>query len=132
MTVHTHGQKPTRFTQMGWVVLLCLGIWGCRSHPEVTFDESRSGDYLPFGTQIEYPDACVQPASAVMETLEPNTVRNPEPKHTYWELTLEEAIRVALTNSEVMRDMGATRRGRARHPEHRIRPGVAGGESADR
>ena len=50
----------------------------------------------------------MQPASAVMETLEPNTVRDPEPEHTYWELTLEEVIRIALTNSEVMRDMGAS------------------------
>ncbi len=93
--------------QWGCGILLCLGIWGCRSHTEVKFDKHGAADYLPFGTQIEYPDACVQPASAVLEMPPPNTLREPDPEE-YWELTLEEAIRIGLANSEVMRSLGVS------------------------
>lgn len=105
--MNSRWQTLARLARFGSVFFLCIGFWGCRSHPEITFDESAGGDFMPFATQIEYPDACVQPASASLDTLPPNTVREPDPEE-YWELTLEEAVRIAITNSEVMRDLGAT------------------------
>lgn len=56
-------------------------------------------------TEIEYADACVQPASAILETLPPQTVRG-EPPTEYWELSLEEIVQIGLANSKVMRDLG--------------------------
>ena len=100
-------QTLATLARCGLVVLLAMSFWGCRSHPEITFDESAGRDFVPLATQIEYPDACVQPASASLQTPPPNTVREPDPEQ-YWELTLEEAVRIALSNSEVMRELGAT------------------------
>ncbi|MCA9152551.1 MAG: TolC family protein, partial [Planctomycetales bacterium] len=57
-------------------------------------------------TQIEYPDACVQPASAIGEhPLRPHTVREPEPEEI-WTVSLDQVVQLALANSQVMREIG--------------------------
>lgn len=83
---------------------LALGMTGCRSQPEPVF---HGTDYQPFATEIEYPDAsdsCVVQASAHSK-LPPHGLSEPVSEET-WELTLDEAIFMALQNSKVMREVG--------------------------
>ena len=44
---------------------------------------------------------------AAAATAPPITIHEEEPRE-YWDLSLEEAIRLALTNSRIMRDLGGT------------------------
>ncbi len=93
-----------------------LGLWlancsmlcnlvGCHSKQEVRFEPVAH--FQPAQTQIEYPDTCVEPASAIGEAAaEPRSVREPGPEDM-WPLTLEEVIDIALQNSTVMRELGA-------------------------
>ncbi|MCO6455262.1 MAG: TolC family protein, partial [Pirellulaceae bacterium] len=95
-----------------WAVLLifALGATGCHSRPLKS--DRGMGPYQPFQQQIEYPDVkqanqAVGYEEDVLSTPPPPSVRDPEetPK---WPLTLEEAIRIALSNSQVIRDIGGT------------------------
>jgi outer membrane protein TolC len=93
-----------------WTICLATAMAvsasGCRSKPEVAFDESA--DFQPFATQIEYPDACVELASATQdsELVPPLTLREPRPEEI-WDLPLETAVMMGLQNSRVMREIGA-------------------------
>ncbi len=64
-------------------------------------------DYIPFVQQVEYPDASPEHLGSlnVSETTAPPSVRRPEETEK-WPLTLEEATRIALANSEVIRTLG--------------------------
>ena len=79
---------------------------GCRStSKDIVFD--RPGEYQPIGTQIEYADACVQPSMAVEEVLPPHILTEEEfNNYQYWDLTLDEAVQIALANSDILRDLG--------------------------
>ena len=87
-------------------VTLCLTVLGCHAHREpVNFGSVDS--YLPFVQQIETPDA--HPAHLgsldISQSVAPPSIRRPEETEK-WPLTLEEATRLALANSEVVRDLG--------------------------
>ncbi|MEX2306453.1 MAG: TolC family protein [Pirellulales bacterium] len=56
-------------------------------------------------TQIEYPKVCVPGKLAVADTLPPRTLLRPGDEE-YWDLSLEEAFKIALANSAVLRDAG--------------------------
>ena len=56
-------------------------------------------------TAIEYPDAEVCPPPAEARSAPPPTVREPG-DFQRWPLTLEEAVRMALTRGRVLRDLG--------------------------
>jgi outer membrane protein TolC len=79
--------------------------FGCRSHDRIEFDPADG--YLPFVQQIEYPDAHPShPGSLdINATQAPPSVRRPEETEK-WPLTLEEATRLALAHSKVLRDLG--------------------------
>ncbi|MDP6442531.1 MAG: TolC family protein [Pirellulaceae bacterium] len=65
-----------------------------------------AGPYLqPFATEIEYPDVAEAFAQEV-QSQEPRALENPAEQEIY-ELTLEEAIHTALSNNEVIRQLGA-------------------------
>ncbi len=53
------------------------------------------------------PTLVCNPPLRCSATAPPNTLAEPDPED-YWELTLEEVIRIALTNSEVMRSLGVS------------------------
>lgn len=79
---------------------------GCRSR-EATVQFDSAAAYLPFAQQIEYPD--VRPLEdglpPVAETQPPPSLRFPQSQEK-WPMTLEEAIKTALANSEVIREIG--------------------------
>lgn len=77
---------------------------GCRQPGADCFCDSCD-HYEAVATQIEYPVDCEEASPRVMATLPPFSVRNPE-QHEYWDLSLEEAIRLTLSNSPVIRDVG--------------------------
>ncbi|HTI51155.1 MAG TPA: TolC family protein [Planctomycetaceae bacterium] len=63
--------------------------------------------YDSMGLHPEIPAVSVDDPFQSAITLPPITINEEEPP-TYWELTLEEATRLALSNSRIMRDLGAT------------------------
>jgi outer membrane protein TolC len=85
---------------------LCLALFGCQAHRDpIHFGASDS--YMPFVQQVEYPDASLEEIGSldVSETQAPPSLRSPEETEK-WPLTLEEVTRIALANSEVIRDLG--------------------------
>jgi outer membrane protein TolC len=59
-------------------------------------------------TKLDYPDVHVESLTEVMNTAEPLTLSNPEPREL-WDLTLEEAIQISLYNSKVLKSIGGFR-----------------------
>lgn len=97
-------RRPCRRWGCALLAVLVLLSTGCRPGREFYFKES--GDltyYRDYATTIEYPVETEGPPT--IETLPPRTLWNHEPAE-YWELTLEEAVQVALANSQVVRDLG--------------------------
>lgn len=79
---------------------------GCRpQQPGYLFEDGDLSHYVGVATQIEYPD--VQPCSLdeVKGALPPLTLENSKPREI-WDLTLEEAMRIALNNGNVIRSLG--------------------------
>ncbi len=92
---------------LGVVVCAALALAaGC--HPQQPFYFFEDGDlshYLGVATEIEYPDAEVASLAEAEGAARPFSLQNSEPREV-WELSLEEAIRLALVNSKVMRTLG--------------------------
>lgn len=80
---------------------------GCRSScKDIKFN--RPTECFPIGTQIEYADTCVEPVVALESAMAPHTLSKAKLEDfEYWNLSLDEAVQMALANSEVMRDLGA-------------------------
>ncbi len=76
---------------------------GCRpQQPLFLFEDGDLSHYIGKATAIEYPDV-EQPSlpdAAYAEA--PLTISNPEPRE-YWDLSLEEAMRIALANGKFFR-----------------------------
>lgn len=78
---------------------------GCT--PQQPFFFREDGDlshYIGKATDIEFPDVEAASLDEVTGALPPMTLGNPDPKEI-WELTLEEAVRIALANSKVIRTL---------------------------
>lgn len=98
-----------------WVATLC--VMGCR--PQQPFFLHEDGDlshYVDKATQIEYPDVETESLSEVEKALPPLTLSNSEVKQ-YWDLSLEEAIRISLQNSKIIRSLSQPDVGAPRLPE---------------
>jgi len=80
-----------------------LGI-GCRSQQQVVFD-SAPGHFATVIAETEYPDANSPASPNAWSSPPPRSVREPEAIE-FLPLGLDEAIRIALANSEVMRSVG--------------------------
>lgn len=79
---------------------------GCQPRQPVYFRES--GDlsyYLDRATSVEYPDVALASLDEVSQNAPPVTVRNPDFGDP-WELSLEDAVSIALQNSKVIRGYG--------------------------
>ncbi len=87
-----------------------LGVsTGC--HPTQPYYLHEDGDlshYLDVATQIEYPDVDTCPLPDAVQSRAPITLRDPE-FDEFWDLSLEEAVAIALQNSKVLPTLGGVR-----------------------
>ncbi|MGQ9769548.1 MAG: TolC family protein [Thermogutta sp.] len=98
-------------------VLAASFFWGCR--PQQPFFLHEDGDlshYVDKATQIEYPDVEAESLSEVQKATPPLTLSNSEVKE-YWDLSLEEAVKIALENSKIIRSLTQPEVGAPRLPE---------------
>ena len=88
----------------GLVLWTCVSLGGCRSSEKLSEPVSSLS---PVVQDIEYPDVDLGAASLFdVEALqEPPSARRPQDSEK-WPMTLDEAIRIALKNSQVVRDSG--------------------------
>lgn len=90
------------------VLLVAVGpiAGGCMpSRPFYFFEDGDLSHYKGVATEIEYPDVQQASLAEVEQAAAPLTLANSE-AHEIWDLTLEETMRIALTNSKVMRTLG--------------------------
>jgi len=92
-----------------FVGTLFIGVcfqFGCR--PQQQFYLTERGQwqnhFIDRATAIEFPDVNVRSLSEVCRAAPPLTLANPDPS-AMWDLTLEEAIHIALKNSRVIRTL---------------------------
>jgi outer membrane protein TolC len=95
-------------------VVSAVLLWaasGC--HPQQPFYFSQKGDtghYVGVAQQIEYPDLETASLSEVEGAKSPLTLDNPKPD-SYWDLTLQDAMQIALANSTVIKSLGGVQFG---------------------
>ncbi len=88
-------------------VSLAIGVLGAGCtvrRSEFDFDTSHLAHYQEFATEIEYPDVEGIDTDAIATTPSPITLRANQPPQ-FRDITLQQAIEIALTNSEVLRDL---------------------------
>ncbi len=91
---------------VAFVVSSVLLLAGCRPQQPFYFHEDPdAAHYRAKATEIEYPDVTTSRLAEVENASAPFTLRS-DKEPEYWNLTLEEAIRNALTNSKVIRQVG--------------------------
>lgn len=81
---------------------------GCSPNRKFVFNEPSGASYhQDFATQIEYPNvkSCLSPESATSAA--PLTTDNPSDIPA-WEMTLDDAIKLAMQRTDVMRTLGAS------------------------
>ncbi|MDR3109295.1 MAG: TolC family protein [Planctomycetaceae bacterium] len=83
-------------------------ISGCspQQHFYLTSKGRENAHYLNKGLQIDYPDTQVPSTPEVCQAAAPFTLSNPNPTEI-WDMSLEEAIRMALANSKVIRSLNS-------------------------
>jgi outer membrane protein TolC len=89
-------------------LVLSASVVGTGCQPTQPFFFREDGDlshYLDVATDIEYPDVEEPTLDEVNGTLPPLTLKNTD-SYEMWDLTLEEAVRITLSNSQVMRTLG--------------------------
>jgi outer membrane protein TolC len=88
------------------VACLALASTGCFPTQPVYWNDS--GDlsyYLDRATAVEYPDVETASLDEVTQSRAPITIAEPQ-FDSFWDLTLEEAVSIALQNSKVIRGYG--------------------------
>ena len=80
--------------------------FGCQPRqPLYLTEKGRWQDYYKGkATQIEYPNVDIPSLPEVCNAIAPLTLDNPDPE-AYWDLTLEEAIHMAMKNTRVIRTL---------------------------
>lgn len=99
------------------LLLAVVQAWGCR--PQQPFYLHEDGDlshYVDKATQIEYPDVEADSLDDVQRALPPLSLSNNQVKE-YWDLSLEEAIKIALQNSKIIRSISQPDVGVPRIPD---------------
>ncbi len=78
----------------------------CRTRKEFYFCDQREEPFFQnVATDIEYPCIAECPNPQVDDSQAPRTIEDASRKE-YWNLTLQEAVQIALGESKVMRDLG--------------------------
>ncbi|MDR1484086.1 MAG: TolC family protein [Planctomycetaceae bacterium] len=94
------------FALLVGTVLSLINLVGCQ--PQQPFYLTEKGQYQKYlkthATRIDYPDADVPQLNEVCGAIDPLSLTNPEPTG-FWDLSLEEAIQIALQNCKVIRTL---------------------------
>jgi len=89
------------------VATILAALTGC--HPQEPFYLKNVDNDLKYykgeATQIEYPDVNADRLPDTANAVRPFSLENRDPKN-FWELTLEEAMQIAMKNSKVIRSIG--------------------------
>ncbi len=94
---------------IGLAILLALGMLATGCSPQQPFYFFEDGDlshYVGMATNIEYPDVNTCSLAEVDNPPAPFTISHPNCDNV-WDLSLEDAVRIALENGKVMRSLGA-------------------------
>ena len=106
------------------VATILAALAGC--HPQEPFYLKNVDNDLKYwkgeATQIEYPDVNADRLPDVAKAMRPFSLENQDTKNV-WELTLEQAMQIALKNNKVMRNIG----GQVQGPPDFIDPQPGGG-----
>ncbi len=98
----------TRLARQLWVALTSVSLLagGCApKQPFYFFEDGDLSHYVGAIQKLEYPDSCEEPLDEAAGTTEPLTLSNAR-FDQIWELSLEEAMRTALENGKVLRNLG--------------------------
>lgn len=103
-------QSLRRNNALNWFCVGLMLISGCTQFKEFRFSdswESAPSYHNPVATRIEYPNvkSCLDPT--VTTTVEPLSLENPAEIRTR-DLELNEAIQIALSQSDVLRSLGGS------------------------
>jgi len=97
-----------RLARQLWVCLTSISLLagGCAPRqPFYFFEDGDLSHYVGAIQKLEYPDSCEQPLDEAAGTTEPLTLSNAR-FDQIWELSLEEAMKTALENGKVLRNLG--------------------------
>jgi outer membrane protein TolC len=96
-------QSPLIFAAIAAFFII---LTGCQPQQPFYFHEDKDlSHYKGMATEIEYPDVDSCTLDDVQGAIRPFSLQNKHPA-TVWDLKLEEAIRIALTNNKIMRSIG--------------------------
>ncbi|MDR1289967.1 MAG: TolC family protein [Planctomycetaceae bacterium] len=88
------------------LVLSLINLVGCQ--PQQPLYLTEKGQYQKYlkthATRIDYPDADVPKLNEVCGAIDPLSLTNPEPTG-FWDISLEEAMHIALQNCKVIRTL---------------------------
>jgi len=93
---------------LGVPILIALAVVvGCQPQQPFYFKhvDDELAHYKGVATEIEYPDLESERSAEVDGAKRPFSLQNMDTKEI-WDLTLEEAVQIALTNNKVMRNIG--------------------------
>jgi outer membrane protein TolC len=96
------------FSLLGVVSAVVLSLAaGCRPQQPFFFSQQNASPdhYKDVVQEIEYPDANTVSLDEVEKAKPPLTLDNPKPTES-WDLTLEQAVQISLSNSAVLRNLG--------------------------
>jgi outer membrane protein TolC len=83
-----------------------LAVSGCApTQPYFFFEDGDMSHYVGMATAIEHPDLETQSLAEVQHVGPPLTITDPEYAEL-WELSLQDAVRLALENSKIIRTLG--------------------------
>ena len=82
----------------------CSAVSGCAT----TAEEICRNIILPEQRTIDYRDPAQLPPAPIPDNVPPRTVSDPRPGTPEWQLSLDEAIRIALENAKVVRVLAGT------------------------
>ncbi|MCA9263353.1 MAG: TolC family protein [Planctomycetales bacterium] len=92
-----------------WTLIASVLATGCRPvEPFYLHEDGDLSHYVDVATDIEYTDVDFCSLDEVTQAQPPRTVNNPQ-FDSFWDLSLEEAVSLALNNSKVIRSYGQVR-----------------------
>ncbi len=98
----------SRHTRSNLCLALCFVMLATGCQPQQPFFFGEDGDlshYIDVSTDIEYPDVEEPTLDEVTHAQRPLSLKNMD-NYEIWDLSLEEATRITLCNSNVMRQLG--------------------------